>query len=208
MSTAPAPNSRASLLAGLRTGGVRSTSGAIPHTAAIGGSFNAHRFPSQHHHNQQEEDDQVLDLPQNLYANNHHGGNRVMPMTAAVDGPNNSFNQQQQRGLNPASVPFSPGFNMMPQSNQAQNQAFQLQMMQLELLKMQVHSHIVVDGEQTLIMKTRLFRHSSTRQRFSPMHNARRSNNNSFSPKTRDFLTILPPLLGQPPTASISVPPP
>lgn len=60
-----------------------------------------------------------------------------MPMTAAVDAPNKRFSQQQQRGMNPNSVPFSPGFNATHNSAQAQQQAFQMQMMQLELLKIQ-----------------------------------------------------------------------
>lgn len=139
-------NPRASLLAGLRTGGVRSSSGAIPHTAAVGGSFNVPRFAS---HNRsavflEEDADELTEMPsQNVFANNHYGGNRTMPMTAAVDIPNNMFLQQQQsqssQGLNPNSVPFSPGF-MPGQPNQAQAQAFQLQMMQLELMKIQVFS--------------------------------------------------------------------
>lgn len=141
MTTAPPPNSRASLLAGLRTGGVRSTSASIPHTAAPGGAFNLPRFASQHHSAvfPEEGDDQVLEMPpSNIFANSHHGGARTMPMTAAVDGPNNRFSQQQ-RGMNPNSVPFSPGFapNTLSQPNQAQAQAFQLQMMQLELMKIQ-----------------------------------------------------------------------
>lgn len=141
-----APNSRASLLAGLRTGGVRSTSAAMPHTAALGGSFNASRFASQHHHASvypEEDEDQVLELPsQNHFANVHHGGNRTMPMTAAVDGPNNRFvhqQQQQTRGMNPNSIPFSPGFiNAAPQF---QAQALQLQMMQVELMKIQAQQY-------------------------------------------------------------------
>lgn len=137
MTTAP-PNPRASLLAGLRTGGVRSSSANVPHTAALGGNFNVPRFTVQTHSSvfPEEDSDQLADMPPpNVYANNHYGGNRTIPMTAAVDVPNNMFAQQQNhRGMNPNSVPFSPGFpaNM---SNQAQ--AFQMQMMQLELMKIQ-----------------------------------------------------------------------
>ncbi|KAL0070956.1 hypothetical protein AAF712_002177 [Marasmius tenuissimus] len=134
MTTAPSTNSRASLLSGLRTGGVRSVSNTIPHTAAPGATFNIPRAVS--HSFPEEEEDQVLEMPsRNLYANNHHGASHIMPMTAAVDGPNNRF-AQQQRGMNPNSVPFSPGFNAGVNQN-AQQQAFQMQMMQLELLKLQ-----------------------------------------------------------------------
>jgi hypothetical protein len=59
-----------------------------------------------------------------------------MPMTAAVDGPDNRFTQQQQRGMNPNSAPFSPAF--LAQPTQAQTQALQMQMMQLEIMRMQV----------------------------------------------------------------------
>ena len=44
MAATPAPNPRASLLAGLRTGGVRSSSGPVPHTAAPAGTFNIPRI--------------------------------------------------------------------------------------------------------------------------------------------------------------------
>ncbi|KAF8974581.1 hypothetical protein BDZ97DRAFT_1646909 [Flammula alnicola] len=125
-------NNRASLLAGLRTGGVRSSSVTVPHTAAPAGSFNVPRFASQRHTNifpEEEEDDQLAEMPQqNLF------NNRNVPMTAAVDGPNNRFSQQQAaRGMNPNSMPFSPGFapNMMPQAQ------MQMQMLQLEMMRIQ-----------------------------------------------------------------------
>ncbi|KAJ3510055.1 hypothetical protein NMY22_g16090 [Coprinellus aureogranulatus] len=79
-------NNRASLLAGLRTGGVRSSSLNVPHTAAPTGSFNVPRIPSYSNPNvyYEEEEDQFVELPpqQPMY-------NRAMPLTAAVDGPNN-----------------------------------------------------------------------------------------------------------------------
>ncbi|KAG7448985.1 uncharacterized protein BT62DRAFT_928989 [Guyanagaster necrorhizus] len=143
MTTAP-PNNRASLLAGLRTGGVRSSSTTLPHTAAPGASFNITRFASQHHQPssfpEEDEDDQLAEMPsQNVYVNRQYSGNRTLPMTAAVDGSNNRF-AQQQRGMNPNSAPFTPSFatpNMIAQSNNVQAQAFQLQMMQMELMRLQ-----------------------------------------------------------------------
>lgn len=137
MASAP-PNSRASLLAGLRTGGVRSVSANVPHTAAPGVSFNIPRFSSHHQSNtfpEEEEEDQLMEMPQNVAAS------RAMPMTAAVDGPNNRFVQQQrtQRGMNPNSTPFSPSFssNMMHHSHPVQEQALQMQMLQLEMIRLQ-----------------------------------------------------------------------
>jgi hypothetical protein len=129
MTTAPTSNSRASLLSGLRTGGVRSSSANIPHTAAPGGSFNIPRLVPH-----SEEQDFVAEMPsQNMH---YHSGNRV-PMTAAVDGPTNRFSQQQLT-MNPNVAPFSPAFtpNQMINNAQAQ-QALQMQMMQLEIMRLQ-----------------------------------------------------------------------
>lgn len=149
MTTAPAPNNRASLLAGLRTGGVRSSSGTVPHTAAPSGSFNVPRFASQYHPSgvfDEDEEDRMTELNAQAVFANYHGANRTMPMTAAVDGPNNRFTQQQQqppRGMNPNSAPFSPAF--LSQSNvqtniQQTQAALQMQMMQLEIMRLQVRA--------------------------------------------------------------------
>ncbi|KAJ3491223.1 hypothetical protein NLJ89_g11357 [Agrocybe chaxingu] len=126
-------NNRASLLAGLRTGGVRSSSVNVPHTAAPTGSFNVPRFPSQQHPSiiltEDDEDDQVAEIAHhNIYS-------RGVPMTAAVDGPNNRFAHHQSvpRGMNPNSMPFSPGFN----SNMMTQPQMQMQMLQLEMMRIQ-----------------------------------------------------------------------
>lgn len=136
-------NNRASLLNGLRTGGVRSTSMSGPHTAALGGSFNVPRFASNQHSVFAEEDDmdEVAELfSQNMYINNQ----ATRPLTAAVDGPNNRFVQQQmaaQSALNPNSVPFYPSYSqgMQPQkTGEVQLHAYQqMQMMQLEIARLQ-----------------------------------------------------------------------
>ncbi|KAJ7431809.1 hypothetical protein B0H11DRAFT_837281 [Mycena galericulata] len=127
-----APN-RASLLSGLRTGGVRSSSN-IPHTAAPGGTFNIPRLSSGLHSSVfPEENDEQGQFGQNLFVNNR-GGTRTMPMTAAVDGPNNRFMHQQQ-DVNSNIGSFSPAFAAQP--NHVQAQALQMQMMQLEIIRMQ-----------------------------------------------------------------------
>jgi len=133
MSATPAPNHRASLLAGLRTGGVRSSSASLPHSAAPGATFNIHR-PSFHQLGTpviEEDEAQYVDLP------SQHGGypngGRAMPMTAAVDGTNFSH-FMGQRGMNLNNVPFSP---LLTQHTQARSSAFQLQMLQLEMMKIQ-----------------------------------------------------------------------
>ncbi|KIJ70302.1 hypothetical protein HYDPIDRAFT_77207 [Hydnomerulius pinastri MD-312] len=156
MATAHHTTHRASLLNGLRTGGVRSTSMSVPHTAAPGGSFNVPRFAStsiQQPVFQEDEDlDEVAELfSQNLYIQNNNGMNNSTysgvgrPLTAAVDGPNNRFIQQQlagQRGLNPNSVPFSPAYPHGSQQQvtpaEAQLHAYQqMQLMQLEIMRLQ-----------------------------------------------------------------------
>jgi len=67
-------------------------------------------------------------------------------MTAAVDGPNNRFSQQQgPRGMNPNSIPFSPGFNpnMMPQA-QMQMQMLQLEMMRIQAIQAQQYQAEII----------------------------------------------------------------
>lgn len=129
MASNPTPNSRAALLAGLRTGGVRSASGPVgnvPHTAAPAGTFNIPRYsPPMHSSAFPEEEDEFADMvSQNPYM--HNNVNHMQhPMTAAVDGAVNRFAQQQL---------MAGGF-MDPQ---AQMQALQLQMMQMEIARLQV----------------------------------------------------------------------
>ena len=145
MAAAPAPNPRASLLAGLRTGGVRSTSGPmgnIPHTAAVGSSFSVPRYPSSTFHNShfppEEEDDELADMvSQNMYINSA-SHMRHIPMTAAVDGSHDRFAHQQSaryRGM--ASGGVSNNSNNDVQ-RQAQAQALQMQMLQVEMLRLHV----------------------------------------------------------------------
>ncbi|KAI0939511.1 hypothetical protein AcV5_000905 [Taiwanofungus camphoratus] len=139
MATTPAPNPRASLLAGLRTGGVRSTSGPtsnVPHTAAPGGAFNVPRFVPNSHNDalfSHEEEDELSDMmAQNLYIKNNVSRFQQHPMTAAVDGAANRFSNQQAIGMN------GMGFNSMtPAAAQNQLQALQLQMMQMEIARLQ-----------------------------------------------------------------------
>jgi hypothetical protein len=145
MASAPAPTPRASLLAGLRTGGVRPNPvTGVPHTAAPGISFNIpSRFTSATYNQQSfgEEEDQLSDMfSHNMYINPQQRVYQA-PNTAAVDGGANRFSQQQ--------VHFANGLmSGMPYSNpaagnaqlQAQQQALQMQLMQLELIRMQVRS--------------------------------------------------------------------
>ena len=98
MATTPAPNPRASLLAGLRTGGVRSASGSVPnvpHTAAPAGTFNIPRIIAPNQEDNlfppEEEDELPNMMSQNLYIQNTRP--RQAPVTAAVDGIPNRFQQ-------------------------------------------------------------------------------------------------------------------
>ncbi|EKM59700.1 uncharacterized protein PHACADRAFT_250370 [Phanerochaete carnosa HHB-10118-sp] len=133
MATAPAPNNRAALLAGLRTGGVRSVSGPVgnvPHTAAPAGMFNIPRYsPPLHSDAFPDEEEELADMvSSNLYVHNNVNHMQQHPMTAAVDGAANRFSQQQMMGMN-------SGNFMDPQ---VQMQALQLQMMQMEIARLQV----------------------------------------------------------------------
>jgi hypothetical protein len=112
-------NNRASLLAGLRTGGVRSSTLDTP------GSFNLRRLSS--HSSFAEEDHQ-------LNHTFHHNipQDRDVPMTAAVDGSINRFSHHQ--AMNPNSIPFTPAFTptIAPQAQ------VQMQILQLEMMRIQV----------------------------------------------------------------------
>jgi len=163
MATAHHPSHRASLLNGLRTGGVRATSMSAPHTAAPGGSFNVPRFTSTSFQQpvfDEEDLDDVSDLfSQNLHIQNNNPlsgtGSYTRQMIGAVDTPNNRFIPQQiasQKGLNPNSVPFSPAYSQSIQQQQHQQQQHQhqqvasaevqayqqMQLMQLEIMRLQV----------------------------------------------------------------------
>ncbi|KAJ6516089.1 hypothetical protein C8R45DRAFT_231225 [Mycena sanguinolenta] len=172
------PNSRASLLSGLRTGGVRSTSATVPHTAAPGGSFNVPRFASQLHSSvfPEEDDDQIVDVPdQTAFAS--HQAHRV-PMTAAVDGPDNRFSQQQHRGMNPNVAPFTPSFlpRQPVQPVQAPNPALQ-QMQMMELLKLQAlqqyqqqqfQAQLIAQAQAQVLLQQQQAQQSPRRASFNP----------------------------------------
>lgn len=135
MASNPNTNSRAALLSGLRTGGVRSVSGPVPHTAAPAGTFNIPRYsPPMHSGAFPEEEDELADMVSpNMYIHNNANANYMQqhPMTAAVDGASNRFAQQQGMGM-------SVGGYMDPQ---AQMQALQLQMMQMEIARLQAQQY-------------------------------------------------------------------
>jgi len=112
-------NNRASLLAGLRTGGVRSSTLEPPHTASPAGTFNLRSHPTSF----SEEDDEIFH--QNISQDRD---------VASVDGSINGFSHHQAaHGMNPNNIPFSPGFgpNMAPQAQ------IQMQMLQLEMMRIQ-----------------------------------------------------------------------
>ena len=137
--SSPAPNSRASLLTGLRTGGVRSGSGPVPHTASPVGSFNVPRYAPVSNDAIFEEENELADMvSQKLYVQNNVSRMQQVPVTAAVDGGMNRFAMQQAMGM-------GGGMGMNPYVSaaaaQSQMQAVQMQMMQLELARLQVSGH-------------------------------------------------------------------
>lgn len=178
-------NNRASLLAGLRTGGVRSTSLNVPHTAAPGGTFNISRAPSYNNPNyySEEEEDQFVDLPsthQPMFAN------RGVPMTAAVDGPTNRFSQHQAARMNPNSMPFSPGF---AQGVNGQQSAMQMQMLQqqMEMLRLQQ----ALQAQQAQQYQVEMLAQAQRQQQIQQLqqHQARRSSVGYNAPATAGPMT-------------------
>ncbi|KIM27591.1 hypothetical protein M408DRAFT_16638 [Serendipita vermifera MAFF 305830] len=127
-------NSRASLLSGLRTGGVRPGPVNMPQTAAIGGSFQAPRFTAAHHQSTPFDDSQS-DM------NSFAGMRYAPPMTAALDGRAPRFQQQQQQQMQLmqqaqlAAMSGMPG--MMNSVDPAQAQLLQLQLMQAMIAQQQ-----------------------------------------------------------------------
>jgi len=137
-------NNRASLLAGLRTGGVRSSSGPtmVPHTAAPGGAFNVPRFPSQQYAMDDDIEDELADLVhQNLHLNGGHRGMMQYPATAgAGDGGMNKFQQQQQQALlrqMAAQRAAMNGMGAMQGMNGMSVDPLQMQVVQMEIMKLQ-----------------------------------------------------------------------
>lgn len=152
-------NTRASLLAGLRTGGVRSSAVDTPHTASPLGTFDLRRLSSNYHPIPfSEEEDQVAEI---FHPNICQ--DRDIPMTAAVDGPINRFSQHQgTRGMNPNSIPFSPGFapNMTPPQAQ-----IQMQMLQLEMTRIQIQAIQAQQQYQEIMAQATLQQHLQTQGR-------------------------------------------
>ena len=108
----------------------------VPHTAAPAGTFNIPRIIAPNQEDNfypPEEEDELSDMmSQNLYIQNNRP--RQAPVTAAVDGIPNRFQQQQQQAMNMSGM----GFNPLHAMNQNQLQQVQLQLMQMELARMQV----------------------------------------------------------------------
>lgn len=128
-------NTRASLLSGLRTGGVRASPGPVmPQTAALGGSFQPPRFAATHHQPAPFDDSQN-DM------NSFAGMRYSAPMTAALDGRAPRFQQQQQQQMQfmqqaqLAAMTGMPG--MLNSVDPAQAQLLHLQLMQAMIAQQQ-----------------------------------------------------------------------
>ncbi|EJD53874.1 hypothetical protein AURDEDRAFT_133532 [Auricularia subglabra TFB-10046 SS5] len=139
-------NSRAQLLSGLRTGGVRSTSQPtiVPHTAAIGGSFNVPRFASfSQPQFPDEEDDELADMVQfNMHLNGNHRMQQPPMSASAADGVGNRFQQQQQQQQAfmrqmAAQRSAMNGMGVHGMNGMGGMDPLQMQVMQIELMKLQ-----------------------------------------------------------------------
>lgn len=141
MANPSAPSNRAFLLAGLRTGGVRSVSQPLqaPHTAAPTGSFNIPRFASASHPSnsfpEEDEDvDQLAEMAGQTLNFNHNARNAGIPMTAGIaDGVMGAYQQQLLLQQLAAQRAFNGVYSLRGEQSEMQSQ-----MMQMELLKYQV----------------------------------------------------------------------
>ncbi|KAG8861112.1 hypothetical protein FRB91_009912 [Serendipita sp. 411] len=123
-------NNRASLLSGLRTGGVR------PQTAALGGSFQPPRFTNGLHQ---------ATLYENVAENSSGYEYGNMPMTAALDGRAPRFQQQQQQQyeqqflMQQAQLSAVNGVpnGLLNAMDPVQSQFLQLQLMQAMVMQQQ-----------------------------------------------------------------------
>jgi len=130
------PNNRASLLAGLRTGGVRSVS--VPHSAHVGGAFNVPRASysstahMQPYYTEQDNVDHLADMvAHNLYVQDARDRSSHQQYTRASN--NDGMYEQQQELLLQAQLAAQLSGNAM-HPNQAQ---VQMQMMQMEIMRLQ-----------------------------------------------------------------------
>jgi len=133
------PSPRASLLSGLRTGGVRSVS--VPHTASPAGSFHVPRLPHStlsHAHNYFPEEEEIDHLSntvsQTMYVRDDPVYLPQQPRTASLDGSRLSQQQQEllmQRQLHAKQqgAPVIPDYQQQAQ--------LQMQMMQMEIMRLQ-----------------------------------------------------------------------
>lgn len=149
MATTSTPSSRASLLSGLRTGGVRSASQPhqVPHSAALTGSLSVPRLTSTSHPSnpfpEEKDDNELAEMAAHSLSFNGHSYNGHfnggIPMTAAVDGSVNSFQQQQQQLiLRQLAAQRAAMSGNMPYAVNGDQSEMQAQMMQMEMLKYQV----------------------------------------------------------------------
>ncbi|GJJ07366.1 hypothetical protein Clacol_001568 [Clathrus columnatus] len=137
------PNTRASLLAGLRTGGVRSTSQpfSVPHTAAPTGHFNVPRYVSAAHpmNSFPDEDDEIDQLSEltSQFAFDTRMNGQQFPMTASAVESNLMFQRQQQQMLSNQSAALNSNFVGNVYNSNGQQLDLQAQMLQMEMLKYQ-----------------------------------------------------------------------
>jgi len=130
---------RASLLAGLRTGGVRSTS--VPHTAGPQASFLVSPPHGANYEPSFPEVDETNDLA-NMMSHGVHISNRYNPPHTAhpdIATAPLAYQQQQWAGMQNHSL---PGHGMPPASAYPTQQDMQLQMMQMELMRLQAISNL------------------------------------------------------------------
>lgn len=141
--TTTQPSHRASLLAGLRTGGVRSAS--VPHTAGPQSSFVVPQPHTINYPPSFTEEDEMDNLA-HMMSNGAHISQRFdnHPRTANCDMTAAQLSHQQQQQWNGIQAHVNPMSNdVHPMSAYGnQQQELQLQMMQMELMRLQALSQL------------------------------------------------------------------
>lgn len=149
MANPSAPSNRAFLLAGLRTGGVRSVSQPlqVPHTAAPAGSFNVPRFASASHPSnpfpEEDEDvDQLAEMAGQTLNFNPNVRNAGVPMTAGItDGLMSTYQQQLLLRQLAAQRAFNGVYSLSEEQSEMQSQMMQMELLRYQALQQQAQQY-------------------------------------------------------------------
>jgi hypothetical protein len=183
-------NPRASLLSGLRTGGVRSVSTPHPHSALpTTTTFSIPQQRQQYHHRQ---DADLADLVNGLHINQNHNGASPPPPSSLNFAAEALYAQQQQFLM--AQVGFGNGMSLeQVQAMQMQLEIMRLQVLYSFLLSSRSSSHSFYQAlKQQQLQQAQLFLQSQQQQSFSPQQSYQRTMPASAGPLQTAFPRLNP----------------